>query len=236
MSEASAETAPKAAKKTMTQAAEAALGWPSVRGFLKTHPNLVRDDAELLADLGLRINAANVVEFGPAALARHIEARQRESSARIELESTARANFAAQAQCHAGVMDILESRNNADLARRVDETGRLRFGLTAAALAAEGRVPAGWRGLNEGMVDAVMGADRLVFMGPNAYARTLFGETSEPIESCALIRLALWAPVRAGVLAFGSADPNGFAPDMGVELITFLAGVVERTAERWPVL
>ena len=39
-----------------------------------------------------------------------------------------------------------------------------------------------------------------------------------------------------GVLAFGSPDPEGFTRDMGVELVAFLARVVERTAERWPVL
>ena len=39
-----------------------------------------------------------------------------------------------------------------------------------------------------------------------------------------------------GLLAFGSADPEGFTPDMGSELIAFLARVAERTAERWPLL
>ena len=38
------------------------------------------------------------------------------------------------------------------------------------------------------------------------------------------------------MLAFASAEPEGFTPDMGVELIALLARVVERTAERWPVL
>ena len=37
-------------------------------------------------------------------------------------------------------------------------------------------------------------------------------------------------------LTFGSADEHGFTEDMGVELVAFLARVVERTAERWPVL
>ena len=34
--------------KTLPKAAEAALGWPSVRAFLLNHPNLVREDAELM--------------------------------------------------------------------------------------------------------------------------------------------------------------------------------------------
>ena len=48
--------------------------------------------------------------------------------------------------------------------------------------------------------------------------------------------MAVWEPSRHGILAFGSHDPEGFTPEMGAELVAFLARVVERTAERWPVL
>jgi uncharacterized protein YigA (DUF484 family) len=216
--------------------AETQPDWRDVRAFIKAHPALVREDAELLSDLGLRVNAANVVEFGPAALARHVAARNRESNARAQLEATARANFAAQAQCHAGAVDLLGARNNADLARRLDETARNRFGLVAGAIAVEGIAPAGWRPMAEGLVDRVLGPEGEVWMGPNAFSGQIFAQTSEPVQSCALIRLALWAPSRPGMLAFGSAEPDGFSPDMGVELIALLARVVERTAERWPVL
>ena len=231
MSEAGPSTKP---GKAMPKASEAAAGWPSVRAFLTNHPNLVREDAELLSAMGLRINAANVVEFGPAALARHIDAHRRESSARQEMEATASANFAAQVQCHAGVVDILESRNNTDLARRLNETAQLRFGLLAGAVAIEGKAPAGWVGLDEGMIDMILGADRVTRLGENGFGALLFPEVREPVGSCAMIRLSLWD--RTGLLAFGSADPEAFSPDMGIELIAFIARVVERTAERWPVL
>jgi uncharacterized protein YigA (DUF484 family) len=220
--------------KAMPKASEASAGWPSVRAFLVNHPNLVREDAELLSALGLRIDAANVVEFGPAALARHIDAHRRESTARAQLEATARANFAAQVQCHAGVADILESRNNTDLARRLDETAKLRFGLLAGSVAVEGAAPAGWVQLDETMVDMIVGADRVTRLGENGFAALLFPEVREPVGSCALIRLSLWG--RTGLLAFGAAEPEAFSPDMGIELIAFIARVVERTAERWPVL
>jgi uncharacterized protein YigA (DUF484 family) len=52
----------------------------------------------------------------------------------------------------------------------------------------------------------------------------------------AIVRMALWEPSRQGLLAFGSADPEGFTADMGTDLVAFLARVVERTAERWPIL
>ena len=67
-------------------------------------------------------------------------------------------------------------------------------------------------------------------------AAGLFGDLAPEIGSVALVRLALWDPARTGLIAFGAADPEAFAPDMGMELIGFLAEVVERTAARWPVL
>ena len=220
--------------KAMSKAAEAAAGWPSVRAFLTNHPNLLREDPELMSELGLKLDAANVVEFGPAALARQIDAHRRESSARMQLEATARANFAAQAQCHAGVIDLLESRSNSDLARRLDETAQLRFGLVAGAVAVEGKTPAGWVRLDEGMVDAILGEERVTRLGETGFAGLLFPDALLPVQSAALIRLTLWE--RPGLLAFGAADAESFTPEMGCELIAFVARVIERTAERWPVL
>jgi uncharacterized protein YigA (DUF484 family) len=215
------------------------LGPDAVRRFLADHPQFLREDDGLLAELGLRIDAANVVDFGPAALARVHEAHQREATVRRELEATARANFAAQAQTHGAVIDLLEARNHADLARRVDDIAQLRFGLSAGVIALEGpeNTPAGWRTLVEGQVDMVLGGhQRLHSMGFAPTALPLFGERSEAIQSMAMVRLAIWEPARQGLIAFGSSDPEGFTPDMGAELVAFLARVVERTAERWPVL
>jgi uncharacterized protein YigA (DUF484 family) len=210
----------------------------AIREFLKANPDLIRNDPELLSDLGLRIDAANVVDFGPAALTRVVAAHKREAGARKQLVATARANFAAQAQTHAAVIDILESRNHADLARRVDELSTLRFGLVGAVIAIEAaeRTPAGWYELIEGQVDLIMGPSRLALMGFHAPALGLFGDKADTIRSMALVRMAIWEPARQGILAFGSPEPKGFTADMGAELVAFLARVVERTAERWPVL
>lgn len=211
----------------------------AVRRFLIEDPAFLLDDEALLAELGLRAAPANVVEFGPAALARVHAAHQQESAARRHLEATARDNFAAQAQTHGAVVDLLEARNHADLARRVDDLAHLRFGLAAGVVALEGpgRTPAGWRMLVEGQIDLILGdGQRLDAMGFHPTALGLFGARKDEIRSMALVRMAIWEPARQGLLAFGSADPEGFTADMGAELVAFLARVVERTAERWPVL
>jgi uncharacterized protein YigA (DUF484 family) len=59
---------------------------------------------------------------------------------------------------------------------------------------------------------------------------------TETIRSVAMVRIAIWSPARQAVLAFGSPDPDGFTAEMGAELVAFLGRVVERTAERWPVI
>ncbi|MDO8323890.1 MAG: DUF484 family protein [Phenylobacterium sp.] len=214
------------------------LGPDEVRRFLADNREFLLSDTALMAQLGLRPDAANVVEFGPAALARVHEAHKKESKARKHLEATARANFAAQAQTHGAVVDLLDSRNHADLARRVDELAQLRFGLAAGVVALEGpdRTPAGWRVMAEGQIDLVIGHQRVALMGFQPTALGLFGERAPQIKSMAMVRMAIWEPARTGLLAFGSADEHGFTQDMGAELVAFLARVVERTAERWPVL
>ena len=214
-----------------------AIGWDAVQAFLRADPGLIREDPELLSELGLRIHAANVVDFIPPALARRALAQPPDAAVRRELEAVARANHAAQAQAHATVLEILESRNHADLARRLSDAARLRFNLTAAVVAMErpGRTPSGWRPLAAGTTDRMLGAEGLARMGEPVEAETVFGEAAEQVRSAAYIRLAIWSPARQGVLAFGSPDPEGFAADMGCELVAFLARVVERTAERWPV-
>lgn len=210
-----------------------------VRRFLLENPGVLLDDPDLLAQLGLQTLPDNVVAFGPAALARVHAAHRKESAVRRRLESTARANFAAQAHTHGAVIDLLEARNHADLARRVDDLAQLRFALCSGVVALEGpeRTPAGWRPLVEGQVDMILGGhQKLTRMGFWAPALGLFGDRAGDVKSMALVRLAMWEPAREGIVAFGSSDPEGFTEDMGAELVAFLARVIERTAERWPVL
>lgn len=208
----------------------------AIRDDLRAHADVLRGDAELLAELGLRLDVANVVDFGPVALSRVTAAHQREADERKRLEAVAQANFEAQAQTHAAVIDLLESRNQADLARRVDELARLRFGLATGVVALEGprEAPPGWLTLVEGQVDLILGPRKLTRMGHAPTALGLFGHLAPVIGSIAVVRLAIWQPARQGVMAFAATDAEAFTADMGVELTAFLARVIERTAERWP--
>jgi uncharacterized protein YigA (DUF484 family) len=205
-----------------------------VRRFLADNPDFLRDDHGLLEELGLKVAGGNVVEFGPAAIARVHAAHQREATQRQQLEKVARANFSAQAQTHGAVIDLLDASGHAELAARLDRIARERFGLVAGVIAVEGPAPDGWRGLAEGQVDMIVGDHGLVRMGFAPTALGLFGDRAEEVRSMAMVRMAIWEPASQALLAFGSAEPEGFTPDMGSELVVFLARVAERTAERWP--
>lgn len=209
-----------------------ARAWAEARALLTRRPELLRDDADLLRALNLC--AGNVVDF--TALARLEAARSAELSARQAIEAVAEANFTALSQAQSAVLDLLEARNNADLAARVDLAARERFGLQGAVLAVEGPdpVPAGWRELPSGGVDALLGEGRLLRLGRIPLADHLFKASQLP-GSVALVAVTAW-PRRPGLLAFGAADPDAFAPEMGADLITHLAEVLERIAARWPVL
>lgn len=218
--------------------------WPEVRAWLQAHAQNLLDDRSLLEEIGLKPHGRNVVEFGPAALTRLEAAAERESDARKQIEAVARANFAAQTQTHVAALDLMEARNHADLARRLDACAQGRFGLTAAAIALEkpGGVPFGWRAIAAGQVDDLLGPDGLIWMGPPLTGLSLFGANEDRVRSVALIRMspAIGADdasgARPALCAFGSAEPDGFTPHMGGELVAFIARVVERMAERWPVL
>ena len=205
------------------------------RALLRERRDWLCADPALLADLGLRLDAANVVDFGPVALSRVAAAHERESSERKRLEDMAQANYAAQTQTHAAVLDVLEADSLGDLAVRVDRLARLRFGLVVGALALEGgRTPDGWLTLVEGQADALLGPGEAARLGCIPTAAGLFGAHAPAIQSVALARLAVWTPERRGVLAFGAFDAEAFTEDMGDELVLFLARVVERAAARWP--
>ena len=217
--------------------------WPEIRAWLQAHSQILLDDRSLLEEIGLKPHGRNVVEFGRAALTRLEEAAEREADARKRIESIARANFAAQTQTHVAALDLLEARNLSDLARRLDAVAQGRFGLTGAVLALEkpGPVPFGWRALEETGVDSLLGEHGLTWLGPNFDGLNLFGATEDQVRSVALIRMAplfpgAEMPARPALCAFGSPEEDGFTPTMGCELVAFIARVVERTAERWPIL
>lgn len=216
------------------------LHWPEVRAWLSANAERLLDDRTLLEEIGLSANGRNVVDFGRAALTKLEAVVQRETGARKQIEEIARANFAAQTQTHVSALDLMEATNHAELARHLDATCQGRFGLAGGVLAIEkpGAVPFGWKAMELGRVDALLGDDGLDWLGPNFTGLNLFGPADGEIKSVALVRMKLNLPdsdePRAALCGFGSSEDDGFTPAMGCELVAFITRVVERMAVRWP--
>jgi uncharacterized protein YigA (DUF484 family) len=229
------------ASPDLSTAAPSELHWPEIRAWLQANPQTLLDDRSLLEEVGLKPHGRNIVEFGRAALTRLEAAAEREADARKRIEAIARANFAAQTQTHVAALDLMEARDLSDLARRLDAAAQGRFGLAGASVALErpGAVPFGWKALDAGRVDSLLGEHGLAWLGPSFEGLGLFGSTEEDVRSVALIRFTPHFPgsgARSGLCAFGSPEADGFTPTMGCELVAFITRVFERTAERWPLL
>lgn len=61
----------------------------------------------------------------------------------------------------------------------------------------------------------------------------IYGDKAEWIRSEACLRLDLGKGRLPGLLVLGSEDPHQFTPQHGTDLLTFFAGVFERSMRRW---
>lgn len=64
----------------------------------------------------------------------------------------------------------------------------------------------------------------------------IFGDDAARINSTAFIRLDFGPAIHPGLMAFGAVDPTRFDPEQGVDLLSFLGGVVERAMRDWLAL
>jgi uncharacterized protein len=218
--------------------AAAALDWDTLKARLPEFAEALKHDPALLEQMGLSAKKRNLIDFGPAALSRLEAKAMKDFDLRRQLETTSRANFDAQTQTHHLVLNLMQARNHSDLANRLASEARVRFGLVTATIALEntGPVPLGWKTIEDGGVDYIIGEGAPSLLGPEGACRVLFGDDIKRVKSAAVLRLNLWREGRPGVIAFGASDFEGFRADMGAELVLFVAHVVERIADRWPVL
>ena len=62
---------------------------------------------------------------------------------------------------------------------------------------------------------------------------TIYGDKADYMRSEACLKLDFGPGRLPGMLVMGSEDPHLFTPQQGTDLLTFFAGVFERTMRRW---
>ncbi len=208
----------------------------TIRAFLVSNPDFVREDAELFSLIVETGRDDGAIDLGTAARdkLRH-EIRQLRALNESIVE-TARANLATQSQLHMAVLALLEADSLAALDRKM--SGRLTgaLGIDVCRILIEGHAPLknaeSILGAAEGFVGDVLG-DHVEMLGPvaPANAHALYGQQGARVSSQAIVRLDFNG--HDGLMALAARDAHLFQSGQGTELLNFLARAIERMVVQW---
>ncbi len=217
-----------------------------IRSLIVADPELVlADDQVMRALIGEAADDARQIVDLRDRLVERLETRlKRLLQANRSVIAAAYENVAGTRQLHAAVLDLLSRPDLGGLLRCLTASVPEMLGVEEARLCLEANVSEAQAadGLGEGLEGRVIAlpqgtvADYLSLEGPitgetvvlreaSGAAELLFGPRAV-VRSEALVRLDIDGA--AGLLVFGSADPDRFAPDQGTEHLVFLGSVVER--------
>ena len=190
-------------------------------------------------------NGGNVID-----LQRFVIARLRQeltlvrSQGRAFIEAAA-ANLLAQERIHSAVLRLLEARAFGELIRIVSRDLAALVGADLAVVCVEApenhelpqSPPPGIAVLAQGQVDTTLGGGmRHVLNDGRKRLPTVYGRLGRKVRSEALVRLSFGGKTPPGLLVLGSYDAETFAPDQRMELLEFLARVLERSMRTWLAL
>ena len=215
-----------------------------VRSLILADPDLVLEDDDVMQRLvGEQKGDRQVVDLRDRLVERLEQRLEKMSTQQRSIIAAAYENVAGTNQVHRAVLALLEPSELPAFLKRLTVDVPAMLGLEEARLCLEADVtetgPADGFGLDlhgrvmampEGMVDGYLALDgtasaQITLREAGAEAELIFGEAN-PVHSEALMKLDIaGAPA---MLAFGSSDPKKFDPAHGTDLLTFLAGVVER--------
>jgi hypothetical protein len=87
--------------------------------------------------------------------------------------------------------------------------------------------------LPEGTINDWMNGRDILLQSNISGIEAIYGGGATLVQSQALLRIDISMGTPPALLAFGSRDPLMFEDGQGVEMITFLARVVERAFRSW---
>ncbi len=215
----------------------------SVAAYLTAHPDFMERHSGLLRTLAPpSVDRGNgVVDFQRFMVARLQGDLDQLHGENNQLIHTARANAHSQARIHSAVLKLVETRSLGQLLDVLTSDLMDVLDVDVIAMAVESsntdlpRVTAsGLRIVPPGSVDEWLGRKDVVLRSAVAGDPAIYGPGAGLIQSEALLRLTVGgARTPAGLVAFGSRDPNLFHEGQGTELIAFLGGVLQRLLRGW---
>lgn len=160
-----------------------------------------------------------------------------------DIIETSRANMNNQTRIHRAVLRLLEARNFDEFIQimTMDLTAMLDVDITALVIGADEKtIPSsnmnGIRFLTAGAIERQLNG-QAVFLESNTKGREeIFGGGAKLVASQAFLRIEVSSDTPPALLAFGSRDPDLFAPGQATDQIQFLAHVIERMLALWLTL
>lgn len=218
-----------------------------VLDYLQKNPNFLRHHPELLEVLTppeLQ-TGHNIIDFQKFALGSLQQDMQSLKDKFNGLLGSARDNMSVQYQVHQAILQLLKARDLEHLLEVLTIDFLRYFDVDAVRLVIESDVAElyesyygtdSYSGISFAplmTVDEALGDGATIALvsdcemdPPYAY-ETIFAECSRLVRSCALLRIYLEKIGRTGILAFGVREVGRFHAHQGVELLQFLAQVVE---------
>jgi hypothetical protein len=215
-----------------------------VKAFLMAHPEMLRQDPDVLALLGHEADTSGqVVDMAAYARDRLSLEVARLRGERAEWLTIARDNTEARRRAQEAVLKLIAARDFEDVVRIAARGLAPVLKADASVFAVEaqadeeglaGVAAGGVRVVTAGEIDRLLGHGvRAVTRHIHERSRDLFGEQGEDLRSEAIVRLTFSDQAPPGLLALGSRDPDLFAPGQDLELLEFLAAALETSVRTW---
>ena len=207
----------------------------AVREFILQNPNFIRNDAELLNAVATDPLSGNVITIDELARNRMLRETENAKNRFAQIVQTARLNYEAQIRVQEAIIAVLDSEDPEDLRDRL--SGHVAFSLAADAcvlVISEDTIYSQSLDRVGSFVERTVPQECPISLGALDRPRNwLYGNDAGDLRSEALARLQFGKNGRIGMLAIASSDINCFRDDMGHELVTFFARVIERVLTRF---
>ncbi|WP_037311983.1 DUF484 family protein [Ruegeria halocynthiae] len=224
----------------------------NLRAAILAEPDAVLDDKDLMQALVTANEQArgnNVIDLRGIAMQR-LEARlDRLEDTHRSVIAAAYENLAGTNQVHRAILRLLEPVDFEDFLRTLgnDVSEILRVDHVTLVLEttvmrddpAVGKLGGVLTVVEPGFIDTYLSHDRrgpireVVLRGMRQPNPRVFGSTAGHLRSEACLRLDLGEGRLPGMIVMGARDANHFNPQLGTDLLSFFAGVFERSMRHW---
>lgn len=209
----------------------------TILAYLKANPDFFDTHPEALPPA---TQGPGVVDFQQRMLGKLKNDKSKTQQLQRELIENARANMHNQTRIQTAVLTVLEADSFEEFVDLVTQQLPVILDVDTIHLVIEStskEIPfisnAGIRLAKLGTVKKWLNTGDALLQDNIHGAEELFGPGAGLVRSHALVRLEISEATPAGIIAFGSRDPEAFMPNHAVDQIGFLAQVIERCFRLW---